>query len=83
MSHFETDELGSLPLALKLVLKIFEYEGRFTNQEISDQSWLSKRTVRTALQRLEHANFIKKGLHEDARKNWHELKSTIEMRNSD
>lgn len=84
MSSHETDELSSLPPASKLVLKVLECEGRLTNQEISEHSWLSKRTVRTALQRLEHANMVEKQIClDDARKNWYKVKPNIEMQGSD
>ena len=84
MTELGTSKLSGLPPTSKLVLKVLEHEGPLTSPEVSDCSWLSRRTTRSALQRLESAGIVeKRKCLEDARKNWYDLKSTAEVQSSD
>lgn len=50
----DTDEEGieDLPPSAKLVFKVLEYDGPLTQKQIVEESMLSARTVRYALERL-------------------------------
>lgn len=49
-----------LPPSAKLVLKVLEYEGPLTQQEITEQTRLPQRTVRDALDRLLETGIVTK-----------------------
>lgn len=70
-----TDELvQDLPPSAKLVLKVLEYNGGLTQKQIVENSRLSQRTVRDALDRLQDADVVEKDIYiPDARQNIYRL----------
>jgi DNA-binding transcriptional regulator LsrR (DeoR family) len=71
-----TDELvQDLPPSAKLVWKVLEYNGGLTQKQIVENSRLSQRTVRDALDRLQEADVVEKDIYiPDARQNLYRLK---------
>lgn len=72
----ETDEetLVDLPPSAKLVFKVLEYNGTLTQKGIVEESMLSARTVRYALERLEGVEAIEEDVYfADARQNLYEI----------
>lgn len=69
------DELvQDLPPSAKLVLKVLEYNGGLTQKQIVENSRLSQRTVRDALDRLQDAEVVDKDIYiPDARQNLYRL----------
>jgi DNA-binding MarR family transcriptional regulator len=66
--------VADLPPSSKLVYKILEWHGRLTQQEIIEESLLSGRTVRDALDRLEDRGVVEAGVYyRDARQNVYTL----------
>lgn len=59
-SQLETTQatLQAFPPSAKLVLKILEYEGELTQQQLAAETLLSQRTVRDALNRLEDQGVV-------------------------
>lgn len=70
-----TDEIvQDLPPSAKLVLKVLEYNGGLTQKQIVENSRLSQRTVRDALDRLQEADVVEKDIYiPDARQNLYRL----------
>jgi DNA-binding transcriptional regulator LsrR (DeoR family) len=70
-----TDELvQDLPPSAKLVWKVLEYNGGLTQKQIVENSRLSQRTVRDALDRLQEAEVVEKDIYiPDARQNLYRL----------
>lgn len=70
-----TDELvQDLPPSAKLVWKVLEYNGGLTQKQIVENSRLSQRTVRDALDRLQEADVVEKDIYiPDARQNLYRL----------
>lgn len=74
MSESESGWTNGLSPSAKLVVKVLEYQGSLTQKEIIEQSRLSGRTVRNALEQLQHAGTVEKGICiEDARQNRYKL----------
>jgi DNA-binding MarR family transcriptional regulator len=74
MTEPEEEELGDLPPSAKLVFKVLEYNGPLTQKGIVEESMLSARTVRYALERLEDIGVITEDVYfADARQNLYEL----------
>jgi len=77
MSDSEGDEeegIEDLPPSAKLVFKVLEYNGPLTQKGIVQESMLSARTVRYALERLEDADVVEEDIYfADARQNIYEL----------
>ncbi|AWB28094.1 MarR family transcriptional regulator [Halococcoides cellulosivorans] len=77
MSDSEGDEeegIEDLPPSAKLVYKVLEYNGPLTQKGIVQESMLSARTVRYALERLEDADVVEEDIYfADARQNIYEL----------
>ena len=70
---FEED-LADLPPSAKLVYKVLEYNGQLTQKGIVEESMLSARTVRYALERLEEIGAISEDVYfADARQNLYEI----------
>jgi len=72
----ESDEEGieDLPPSAKLVYKVLEYKGPLTQKGIVEESMLSARTVRYALERLEEVDVVSEDVYfADARQNLYEL----------
>ena len=65
MNVFATDgkiaeRIDDLPPSAKLVFKVLEYNQQMTQKEISEETRLSVRTVRYALNRLKEKNLVTK-----------------------
>ena len=74
MTEPEEEELGDLPPSAKLVFKVLEYNGPLTQKGIVEESMLSARTVRYALERLEDIGVITEDVYfADARQNLYEI----------
>jgi predicted transcriptional regulator len=72
----ESDEGGiaDLPPSAKLVYKVLEYNGPLTQKGIVQESMLSARTVRYALERLDEIGVITEDVYfADARQNLYEI----------
>jgi len=68
------DIVQDLPPSAKLVLKVLEYNGGLTQKQIVENSRLSQRTVRDALDRLQDADVVEKDIYiPDARQNLYRL----------
>ncbi len=53
MPTYEDDEITGLAPSAKLVYKVLEYNDELTQKQIAEESFLSPRTVRSALTKLE------------------------------
>jgi DNA-binding MarR family transcriptional regulator len=74
MSESDGEEIGDLPPSAKLVYKVLEYKGPLTQKGIVEESMLSARTVRYALERLEEVGAVSEDVYfADARQNLYEL----------
>jgi len=72
MTH--EDDLADLPPSAKLVYKVLEYNGGQTQKGIVEESMLSPRTVRYALERLEKIGAISEDVYfADARQSLYEI----------
>lgn len=79
MTESTEQELGDLPPSAKLVYKVLEYNGAMTQKDIVEESMLSARTVRYALERLEDIDIVSEDVYfADARQNLYELTETGE-----
>jgi DNA-binding MarR family transcriptional regulator len=68
------EALSDLPPSAKLVYKVLEYNGPLTQKAIVEESMLSPRTVRYALERLSEIDAITEDVYfADARQNLYEL----------
>ena len=77
MTESDGEDITDLPPSAKLVFKVLEYQGPLTQKGIVEESMLSARTVRYALERLEEIDIVKEDVYfADARQNLYEL--TIE-----
>ena len=71
------DGMSDLPPSAKLVYKVLEYNGPLTQKAIVEESMLSPRTVRYALERLSEIDAITEDVYfADARQNLYELAAT-------
>ena len=74
MSEPDEEVLGDLPPSAKLVYKVLEYDGPLTQKRIVEESMLSARTVRYALERLDDIGVITEDVYfADARQNLYEI----------
>jgi predicted transcriptional regulator len=74
MGKPDREELEDLPPSAKLVFKVLEYTGPLTQKGIVEESMLSARTVRYALERLESINIVDEDVYfADARQNLYQL----------
>ena len=70
----DEEELGDLPPSAKLVFKVLEYNGGQTQKEIVQESMLSARTVRYALERLQEIDAVTEDVYfADARQSIYEI----------
>jgi len=68
------EELEDLPPSAKLVFKVLEYDGPLTQKQIVQESMLSARTVRYALERLQEIGMVDEDVYfADARQSLYEL----------
>ncbi|KYH27577.1 hypothetical protein HAPAU_02450 [Halalkalicoccus paucihalophilus] len=76
MTDSETETVEDLPPSAKLVFKVLEYNGSLTQKQIVNESMLSARTVRYALERLENIDIVDEDIYfADARQNLYTLDS--------
>ncbi len=74
MSQTERKEIDDLPPSAKLVFKVLEYKGSLTQKQIVNESMLSARTVRYALERLEEIGVVEEDIYfADARQSLYEI----------
>jgi predicted transcriptional regulator len=74
MAQTEGDSLSDLPPSAKLVYKVLEYDGPLTQKGIVEESMLSARTVRYALERLDDIGVVEEDVYfADARQNLYEI----------
>jgi DNA-binding Lrp family transcriptional regulator len=68
------------PPSAKLVVKVLEYsDGPLTQQQISERSRLSPRTVRSSIKRLKDQNVLEERVYvPDARKQLYALTDSVE-----
>lgn len=67
-------ELDDLPPSAKLVFKVLEYDGPMTQKALVEESMLSARTVRYALERLADRDVIEEDIYfADARQSLYRL----------
>ncbi|WP_290818228.1 winged helix-turn-helix transcriptional regulator [Halovivax sp.] len=78
MGEFDGDELTDLPPSAKLVFKVLEYDGPLTQKQIVEESMLSARTVRYALERLQEIGIVDEDIYfADARQSLYRLAEPI------
>jgi len=71
----QEETLADLPPSAKLVFKVLEYNGGQTQKEIVEESMLSARTVRYALERLEEIGAVSEDVYfADARQSIYEIR---------
>ena len=74
MPETDGDDLSELPPSAKLVYKVLEYDGPLTQKGIVEESMLSARTVRYALERLDDIGVVEEDVYfADARQNLYEI----------
>lgn len=74
MAENDGEELEDLPPSAKLVFKVLEYDGPLTQKQIVQESMLSARTVRYALERLENIGIVSEDIYfADARQNLYRI----------
>lgn len=72
--------IRDLPPSAKLVYKVLQYHGPQTQKQLVDQTRLSSRTVRYALEQLEEADVVASEIHiPDARQQMYSLKNDMEQ----
>jgi predicted transcriptional regulator len=77
MAGTDEEGLDDLPPSAKLVFKVLEYNGSLTQKGIVEESMLSARTVRYALERLEDIGIVDEDVYfADARQNLYQLDET-------
>ena len=78
MTDIDEEELADLPPSAKLVYKVLEYNGSLTQKGIVEESMLSARTVRYALERLDEIGVVTEDVYfADARQNLYELDEEV------
>jgi len=79
MAGTDEEEIEDLPPSAKLVFKVLEYDGPLTQKQIVEESMLSARTVRYALERLENIGIVDEDVYfADARQSLYEITATPE-----
>lgn len=74
MADTDGDDIEDLPPSAKLVFKVLEYDGPLTQKQIVEESMLSARTVRYALERLEEIGIVDEDIYfADARQSLYQL----------
>jgi len=74
MEASDDDGLEDLPPSAKLLFKVLEYDGPLTQKQIVEESMLSARTVRYALERLENIGIVEEDIYfADARQNLYSI----------
>ncbi len=77
VNEADTEQLWDLPPSAKLVYKVLEYEGTMTQRRLVEETRLSARTVRYALNSLQSIDAIEQDIYfADARKRLYSLPTT-------
>ncbi|MFB6133640.1 MAG: winged helix-turn-helix domain-containing protein [Halanaeroarchaeum sp.] len=78
------DCLSDVPPSAKLVYKVLEYDGPLTQKRLVEETMLSARTVRYALERLEECGYVDEGIYfQDARQSLYRLTSEAQNAESE
>jgi predicted transcriptional regulator len=78
MTDSAGESIADLPPSAKLVYKVLEYNGPLTQKGIVEESMLSARTVRYALERLDEVGVVDEDVYfADARQNLYELSEDL------
>ncbi|SEO03474.1 transcriptional regulator, ArsR family [Halorientalis persicus] len=84
MAESDGETIADLPPSAKLVYKVLEYNGPLTQKGIVEESMLSARTVRYALERLEEVSAVDEDVYfADARQNLYEIVDDVEEQPSE
>jgi DNA-binding MarR family transcriptional regulator len=79
MPETDREALADLPPSAKLVYKVLEYDGPLTQKGIVEESMLSARTVRYALERLDEIGVVEEDIYfADARQNLYQITDDAE-----
>ena len=74
MTESDGEAISDLPPSAKLVYKVLEYDGPLTQKGIVEESMLSARTVRYALERLDEVGVVEEDVYfADARQNLYQI----------
>ena len=78
MDETDGEVLADLPPSAKLVFKVLEYDGPLTQKQIVEESMLSARTVRYALERLQGIEIVDEDIYfADARQSLYRLTDPV------
>ncbi|MCU4926233.1 ArsR family transcriptional regulator [Halobacteria archaeon AArc-dxtr1] len=78
MEETDGEEIEDLPPSAKLVFKVLEYDGPLTQKQIVQESMLSARTVRYALERLEGIGIVDEDIYfADARQSLYRIEEPM------
>ncbi|WP_207591850.1 winged helix-turn-helix transcriptional regulator [Halomontanus rarus] len=78
MVDTDGEQMADLPPSAKLVFKVLEYDGPLTQKQIVEESMLSARTVRYALERLEDIGIVDEDIYfADARQSLYEITEPV------
>ncbi|WP_247002944.1 winged helix-turn-helix transcriptional regulator [Halosolutus gelatinilyticus] len=78
MVETDGEEIEDLPPSAKLVFKVLEYDGPLTQKQIVEESMLSARTVRYALERLEEIGIVDEDIYfADARQSLYRIEEPV------
>jgi predicted transcriptional regulator len=78
MTESDGESIADLPPSAKLVYKVLEYDGPLTQKGIVEESMLSARTVRYALERLDEVGVVDEDVYfADARQNLYEITDDV------
>ncbi|AHG00451.1 ArsR family transcriptional regulator [Halostagnicola larsenii XH-48] len=78
MEETDGEEIEDLPPSAKLVFKVLEYDGPLTQKQIVQESMLSARTVRYALERLEDIGIVDEDIYfADARQSLYRIEEPV------
>ncbi|RQG89081.1 MarR family transcriptional regulator [Natrarchaeobius halalkaliphilus] len=78
MEQTDEEEIEDLPPSAKLVFKVLEYDGPLTQKQIVEESMLSARTVRYALERLGEIGIVDEDIYfADARQSLYRLTEPV------
>ncbi|MFC4988197.1 MULTISPECIES: helix-turn-helix domain-containing protein [Saliphagus] len=78
MADTDGEDMTDLPPSAKLVFKVLEYDGPLTQKQIVEESMLSARTVRYALERLEGIGIVDEDIYfADARQSLYRIDEPV------
>lgn len=78
MVETDGEDISDLPPSAKLVFKVLEYDGPLTQKQIVEESMLSARTVRYALERLGEIGLVDENIYfADARQSLYRIQEPV------